>query len=260
MAFNADSIIFNNTPSEMFELYVGSIGSKDGKASDSGSTNTKVVYDVVNNENFIYGIELKDTMAKLTIELYCERELRADEVADIDQWLCNNHEFKSLVICQPDMVNYEYKAFCEGYDKIKIGGKVYGFKCKFVCDSLYAYALEETKTYKINGTTKIRFLNLDNGFSYLRPATEFTCTASNGTITIVNKSDNNRTFVIEGLTKGETIKIDKYGQLVSSLGILRVGNCNKKFLRLKNGVNDLEISGNLSEFKMTYRFRRAIGT
>ena len=76
------------------------------------------------------------------------------------------------------------------------------------------------------------------------------------TITLLNQDDlryfsddvdvNNaaKRFVVSGLLRGETIKIDCENKLISSdLGIARVSNFNKHWLRLYKGINTITVGG-----------------
>ncbi len=73
------------------------------------------------------------------------------------------------------------------------------------------------------------------------------------TISLLNTSDprsitdGEKAFVLSGLKKGETIKIDNEHKLIgSSLNLPRVENFNKHWLRLYKGINNITIEGSVN--------------
>lgn len=260
MAQSAMTFIYDNIPSENYGLYIGNLG---GSGDDSGesSTSLEVVFDNISSrsENLIYGIRKKEPMLKFNMKLFSYNTLTKEDVAYIDQWLLNNSSFKKLMFCQDDMAKFAYNAIVESTNILYNGNLIYGIECNVLCDSSYAYQSTKTNSYNIKGVTKIRFNNLDNAYGYLYPKVRFVCNKENGTIRVKNVNDKNREFVITGLKYNEEINIDEWQQLRSSTGLLRLDKCNKNFLRFCDGVNQLEVSGDLTELQITYQFRRAIG-
>ena len=54
-------------------------------------------------------------------------------------------------------------------------------------------------------------------------------------------------------TNGETITVNgRTGEVISSLGTIRINNFNAHFLRLVHGLNTLKCTGKVSNLKLTY--------
>ena len=262
MTFSAMSFIYDNISSEDYGLYIGSIDNKT-ITSSMASTNTELIFDSIANrsENFVYGVKQTEPCLTFDIELFSYEKLSRSDISYIDAWLFSNRKPKKLVLCQEDMANYTFYAIFSKNEIKAYANKPYMLTCTIVCSSAYGYEIEKKDEYIINnGSTVVRFNNLSGGINYLYPKLEFVCNKDLGAITIENLSDNNRKFIISNLYNGEKITIDEWFQIESSTGLLRLENCNKQWLRLKNGINNIKISGNLSKLTMYYSFRKAIGS
>lgn len=263
MAVTALSFIYNGISSEDFNLYVGGFDSSSIK-QDMASTNIEFIQDRLPTriENFIYGIQQSEANLKFKLNLFSYEYLSRNDVTYIDNWLFANKKPKKLMFCQEDMATYTYLAVFSKNNIIYHGNQIIGFECDVVCDSAYAYEQEITESYVVQRgvETKIRFNNLSGGINYLYPKISWTCNKDGGGIRIVNENDGNRTFVMSNLRMGEKITIDNYFQITSSLGLLRSEDCNKQWLRLKQGINKIVVSGDTSRFYMTYQFKKAIGS
>ena len=262
MAFQGMTFIYGGISSDIYDLYIGGTDQK-AITSANASTNTELVFESVNgrSKNFIYGVKQTDTTLEFKMNIFCLNELTRYDVHIIDAWLFSNATPKPLIIIQDDMTEFHYNAI---FSKNKVlthkGGVVYGFSCTVICDSAYAYDKEKTISYSISGETTIKFNNMSSGINYNYPKIEFKITKANGQIIIKNESDNNRTFIMSNLSVNEIISIDEWFQIESSMGLNRLENCNKKWLRFKNGINILKVSGDISALKITHQNLKGIGS
>lgn len=258
------SFIYDNQSSEDYGLYIGSLNAKSTSNSPA-STNSEIVYDTVNNRNevFIYGVETTEKLLEFDIELFFEdyENIDKSDILYIDQWLFSNKFPKKLVFCQEDMSTYYYNAIFKKNEILYHNNRIYGFKCQIQCDSPYAYTSEKELTIPITNEKAIaRINNISSGLSYIYPSIQFVCNKEGGQVTIKNKSDENRTLILSGLKNNETITIDKWFQITSSYGLKRLGNCNKQWLRLRDGVNYIEVSGDTTRITLKYQFMQGIGS
>ena len=255
------SFIFKDIPSEDIGLYIGDIG-QSGKKEKNGSIQTEVIYDNVycRDENIVFGVNQKERLLTLDINFFSYNEITEDDVQYIEDYLFNNSQPQKLVICQESMENIYLCGTFTKNTQIVIGNIIVGYETTFTCDSPFAYSGVRIDKYKINSNTEteILFNNQSSGLNYLYPEIEFTCNQPNGYIKIVNETDNNRTFLMDGLTHNETININKWFELKSSLGLNRLGNTNYNFLRLKTGWNKLKVTGNANDIIFKYRFLKSI--
>jgi hypothetical protein len=116
--------------------------------------------------------------------------------------------------------------------------------------SFYPYALttEATPTYTITTgatPTTVVLVNNSNVYDYYNPEIEITVGADTTSISIVNTSDSDRTTTISGLTENEVIYIDnEKKRIISDTQTYPFSNFNKIWLRLIQGTNNLDITGN----------------
>ena len=265
MACKALSFVYNGQASEDYGLYIGELG---GKMEDSSmaSTNTELIYDTIPNriENFIYQVKITEDLLEFNMKLFFENptDIGKDDLKYIDQWLFSNKYPKKLIICQEDMLNCYYNAIFKDNNILYYGNKPYGYDCTVQCDSPYAYEFEHEHTISIQHGQigKLRVNNTSSGISYIFPNINFICNKENGSIYIKNINDNGRTLIFENLKQGEEITLDKWFQITSSYGLRRLGNCNKKWLRFVQGINNIEISGDLTKFNIKYQFMQGVGS
>lgn len=256
--------MYDGQSSEDFGLYIGKL-SPSSKSSGSASTNSEIIYDSVKNRinNFIYGVEITERLLEFEIELFFEdyKNIDKHDIKYVDQWLFSQKYPQRLVFCAEDMATYYYKAIFKKNDILYYNNKIYGFKCQIQCDSSYAYTSEKVLTIPITSDKAIaRINNISSGTSYIYPSIQFVCNKEGGSVKIVNKSDDNRELIFSNLKQGEEIRVDSWFQITSSYGLKRLGNCNKKWLRLKDGINYIEVSGDTTRLTLIYQFMQGIGS
>lgn len=116
--------------------------------------------------------------------------------------------------------------------------------------SFYPYALtsQSTPTYDVTTgatPTSIAITNSSNVYQYYSPEIEITVGSGTNEISIVNTSDSDRTTTLSGLTEGEVIYIDnEKKRIISDTQTYPFSNFNKVWLRLIQGSNDIEVTGN----------------
>jgi phage-related protein len=146
---------------------------------------------------------------------------------------------------------------------IRVGNIVRGVKTTVVCDSPFYYTFPITTTYTYGSppsSSAILFDNFTQDSGYTFPTIEITMNGTGGTATIVNSTDNTRTFQFTGLAANEVINVDNDLQIItSSLSLLRLANFNKNFFRFLKGRNILSVTGNISQLKFTYQFAKKLG-
>lgn len=259
---NSMSFIYDNKTSEDFGLFLGGFDIQT-ILNSMASTNTELVYDRVNgrDENLVFGTRSTEPVLTFDLDLFSYDPLSRNDISYIDTWLFSNRQPKKLVLCQEDMTSYHFMAIFSKNEIINHSNSPMGFKCTVVCDSAYAYEFEREDEWQVSKdkALSVRFNNTSAGLGYLHPVIEFVCNLNNGSVRINNVTDN-RSFEISGLQNGEKIIIDEWFQIVSSTGLHRIGNCNKKWLRFAKGINNIQVSGDTSKIKVKYKFKKAVGS
>jgi predicted phage tail component-like protein len=127
-------------------------------------------------------------------------------------------------------------------------------------DSPYAYSFPisyEDHDFSNNaGTTRITLINRSNIEKYYYPEMEVTLVNGATGFSVRNVSDGGNILTFSGLEPTETVYIDNsLGRIISSLGknVYRLSKCNRKFIRLLQGENVIEITGKCKiTFKMQF--------
>lgn len=253
MAFYGLKFIYDNIPSDSMGLYIGEFGGNSVKNSPS-STKRELVYEhnEAREENLIFGTKTSSDLLEFDLGVFSYEQLSRQEMERIERWLFYNDKPKKLVICQDDMYQYHYNAIITG-EWISVGNMSQGLQCKVQCDSQYGYSNRVTMVIP-KGTRTVRNASITK---MIYPKIEFTCTKANGSISIKNVTEN-RTFTMTGLQLNEKITIDKWFQITSSTGLLRLSNCNREWLRLLSGMNKLEVQGDVANIKLEYIPKHAI--
>jgi hypothetical protein len=115
--------------------------------------------------------------------------------------------------------------------------------------SFYPYALtsESTPTYNITSGDTITINNPSNVYTYYNPEIEFVVGSGTSTVSFKNTSDSDRTMVFTDLTEGETIYVDcEKKRIISDSVNYRYNDFNKVWLRLIQGDNSIQITGNVA--------------
>lgn len=257
--FNGLSFVFDGVASERYGLYIYSI---NGSGNDSSPSGNKVSLLTDKNANGykhdILGIS-EDEPLEFQITFGSFNSLTRNEVRAIHKWLRKN-EYRKLQIVQPDMKGLHYNCIMHDSTIKQIGNVPYAFEYTVTCDSQFAW--EEERTYKyptITGGT-IRHYNDSDIPTYVRPQIKFTSSSANNDVSIENISNDMYLTNITGLGMGEVLTMDNENELIKTdrrPNMLQSFNCN--WLELVPGINELRITGEITNLEITYANARRIG-
>lgn len=119
----------------------------------------------------------------------------------------------------------------------------------FRCDTWHGWSPKTLQTYRLmeNPTsgTILKLENKSNINEIEYPIVEIFSVQDNNSISIKNLSDGQRGFTISKLEKNEIVNIDnKYGDVITNVpNVYRYNDLNGKWLRLKYGLNNVEVKG-----------------
>lgn len=252
MSFWGTSFVFNDIPCEEFDLMMYDIdGAGDNSASYASSVS--IVEKTVGKrwKPHFHGVKFDKKLSfDITFgvnqdRLDAGRFLDRFEMENIASWLTGHHEYKWLLIDQPDMEQVRYNCFITDLSTVSYGSVPWALKATVTCDSAYAYLPESVSTYDIAGETQIVFDNLSSINDCLYPMIEFQPDGSSESLVITNTSDDMRTFIIENIPGSVSqINIDCDRCIISNDQNLNLyGLCNFRFPRLKRGINVLNVVG-----------------
>lgn len=240
--FSAYSFIYDGVPCDIFGIYIADLDGDGQKETKSFEASIRTVTPPGAYESVFLGYESKNPLT-FPMTFVSDKEVDAYTHGKISKWLLNKNGFKKLQIIQPDLSSIIYYCIFTSMTDTSIGGYNHAFTVDVQTNSPYQYEKNKiiSKVFITSGTQTI--VNNSDIDGYVYPDVKITLT-SGGNITIVNTSDNNRSFIITGLSTGEVITISgKCQSLVSSTEINRLDNFNLHWLRLKDGVNNLSVTG-----------------
>ena len=157
------------------------------------------------------------------------------------------------MIQAPEYAGMHFNCVFNEPDDYYIKAGTNGFNLTMTCDAGGAWSDAKTVTFTPTDGGTITVNNRSASYDYLYPTVEFTL--DGGTeFSIINTTDSvTREFKFTELADGETITVNgRTGEVMSSLGTIRVNNFNAHFLRLVHGLNTLKCTGKVSNLKLTY--------
>lgn len=261
MGFYGNHFSFNGTPCEEFGLAIYDIdGNSQGNTGLIASVG-KVIEDWIptKSKSFFYGIQ-QNTPLTFTMVFGVDPELNQNnefptmedfldrwEIARISNWLTGHSDNRKwLEIEQPDMETVRF--FCTITDLKIITHAWYpwAFSCTVTCDSPYGYMFPKDYKYTCSGTKTVSLYSksLINEFYY---PTMIIVPQTMNQISIINKADSNREFLLKNLpiSIGTEITVDnERGIIKTSDGRNIYDYFNFNFFRLRSGNNQLVLSGN----------------
>jgi phage-related protein len=119
------------------------------------------------------------------------------------------------------------------------------FTVDFRCRDGFGWTVPSIQTFNITTSGTIQMSNLSNVFQYYYPEIEITLGSSATSVQLVNTSDGNYTSSFTSVANNETIYIDNQKRIIISSvsGANRLNNFNKNWFRLKNGINNIQVTG-----------------
>ena len=267
MGFYSRSFQFDGIPSETYNLLISEI---DGSAEDEtmGSTSMEIKSQKIFRKSvpYFYGMTPSENLSFEISAFTLDEEIDALSFQLIQAWLFSSRVYKKLLVFQEDMMDGIYFNCIFNNPKIvRVGNKIVGFTATIECDAPYGWNFPKTTTYTYTTPTvdnSVVFNNISNDKgTYLYPQNVIIMNNFGGNFSITNLSDSSRVFSFTSLQPNEVITIDNNIQVMSSsTGLLRLGNFNKRYLRLLPGVNNLRIQGAVASLQMiTQTISKKIG-
>ena len=211
-------------------------------------------------ETFIMN-EIQDIPLEFPIEIIGEN-MDVFKQVEVKRWLYGKFGYRKLQICSEDFANTFYFNCKLMAQQDIVFNDPNGFTFNVVCDSPYAWEFPRIVRYEFPNQQIFSFLfnNESGDLERMNPIVEFQTTISNTSFSLVNKTDDNREFKFTGLQGNEIITVDNKNKIITaSSGLQRLGNFNKKFFRLLQGVNEIQAVGQCEYLQITYQNARRLG-
>jgi phage-related protein len=264
MAFYAKSFVFDNVPSEVYDMRIFNFGT-GGIENSPGGTGIEIINKSIYRKPkpYFFGVSQRPVLEfPLTFGSYsvlCGRDR-----SDIQRWLFGNSSYKRLSIAQDDISEVHYNVLLTNPQPAYIGNLNYAFTCTASCDSPWGWESLRTltQTYTGGGITNTTFniYNQSDNNDYTYPSVTFITNGIGTYLTLINNTDNSRSFQFSDISALETITVDNDRQIVtSSTGLLRLQKFNLKWFRLLPGNNSISVQGGISSLSISYNPARKIG-
>ena len=212
---------------------------------------------IVNTYTRAYDDVLKFTisMCKPTGEAFHEMERR-----EIVGWL-TSPKYPVLFTVEDDTDsgyhhNIEYFCQCTGYSEFRPNGNICGLIFEMECDAPYGFSPENIISFDIKGTGIVQIDNTSDEWEEdYYPKIDITGTAS-GIQSVTLCSDKYPDDILElNIKNGQRLLIDNFnGDISDNTDTFDYSkDTNLKWLKLKHGINNITIKGNVSGcFKCRY--------
>jgi phage-related protein len=263
MGFSGREIIFNGIPSSFYNLYLETPDGAESESPAGSSVEPIIEEDLRRPVPYLLGVRYTPVLA-FDIALYSPDELDAKFTQLALRWLTGNATYKKLQIVQDDLSDIYFNCLITNTRIHRVGNKIHGLRFHVACDSQWAWGFDQYKLYNYAVAplhTAFSIYNQSDHAEYLFPLVTFKMNSSGGAFNLRNNSDDtNRLITVSGLSANETITIDNDLKIItSSLNLNRVGNFNKKWIRLVPGTNNLVVTGSISSLRFDYKLPRKIG-
>lgn len=218
------------------------------------------------NKHEIQGLEWEDSPLTFDIEILSEYPIDKINANKIKRWMFNSPTFKKLyedtnaAKSLDESVNGTLKrSFAEcvffNPEEIRKSGNLFGWKCTCMLASPMATQEAVENEYTDFSENKVVNVNSDyNGYIYPYLKIKVGNTNPSANISIKNITDNNRLMQIDSVVADTVIYIDcGVGSITdSSNNSLYEKVLNQRFLRLLPGKNELEITGDIDNLKISW--------
>lgn len=247
--FNATDFEYDGISASTFGLKIASMESTPIETTPVFSSSLTTVRSSKSNKFYYAGLTC-DTTPTATFSVISETYIDDERRALINAWLIERKGFKKLVIKQEDLEKYTYNCiFTEG-KMIYANGHLVGWTLTATFDSEYQEMQPEVVFINGNGSqTRTITIDTDLADEYTYPIIRFKASSTiNGNwIKIVNRTDDQyRAFSFSGSIQPQsTITVDNERKIITSdNGQYLLDNFSKKWLRLRNGDNNIELTIN----------------
>lgn len=248
------SFIFDNITSESMGLSIVKISS--GEFANPFLSSQEILEEQIYKVHtpYFFRVKKKPLEFKIICSLSDGGDFTPEKKMQIAHWLVHE-EYKEFI--SEDNPNIIYNVMIINQADFMSYGTFQGyFEIQFRCDAPWGYSatyLENFDLSEITIPTIIEIKNYSNCVKYLYPEIEFTLSGTNAGLTLINLSNAGEQFIFTNLSVGEKIYTsNEHKQIISDLGLYRLGNFNRKWFRLVYGVNRIQVTG---KCLLSFRYR-----
>lgn len=260
MSFWGHNFVWDGIPSEMYDLFISSPDGGDVEITTGNDVEllTETIYR--RPTPYLLGVQQSPVLS-FDVSFNCPYELTGLDLHTVNRWLFGHLSYKKLRIVQDDISDVYFNCVLKNPRVHKVGNINRGIRATVVCDSPWGWIDERTYTYTYESSpssSPISFYNDTDNNYYTYPKIEFV-TTSEEDFTLVNSTDNSRSFAFTTLAGSITVYVNNDLQTaVDNNGTSLVSSFNKNWFRLLPGQNNLLVTAAISSLKFIYSLARKV--
>lgn len=204
-----------------------------------------------------------DEPYSFNIEIICDNTVDATKEREIFKWLIDSPKFKKLEFfnlngSESFFDGLHYNCVLSDPKRIFGDGGVVGWEVTVIADAPYAWTEPQTHSFTITLNKEFTLINESDEPGYTYPIVSITIGRATGVTycQIFNETTGDK-FVVNGNFE-ETIRIDEYGQLTSTIDSNPYERCTGK-VRLVPGENHFIVGFQTKGISFTYPDARKVG-
>lgn len=264
MAFYGAEVIYDGVPSSLYDLRIMDFDTSGEKDSPAGSEMTIYEKYIYRKSKAFYFGKTQNTPLEFDLTLGSKNPIDAVTRSAIQKLFLGRATYLPFQVVQDDAQSLVFYTLFTSATNKYVGNVQYSITLHGHCDSAYARTFPQTLTYSFSGNNVVNFdfnfYNQSDDSEYLKPIITFSLNSVGNFFQLTNITDNNRIFLFSDIQPNEEIVVDNYRETISSsTGLVRLGNFNKKFFRLKPNNNELNIQSGIGDFSMTYTLNKNVG-
>ena len=245
--FQACEFTFAGESSLMYNMMLYDIDG-NGQTDVSFGNKADIVETRTNNRvtPLHFGVNYNKSPLSFKLVFGTDEPLDRFALQDISFWLTGYQQYQWLSIDQPDMEHLVFRCLVTELKPITVGWIPYAFEATVTCDCPYAYGHPFEKQYIIDGKTDVLFRNDSSVREFIKPSLSFIPKSGTTSLSIVNKNDGGREFLLEDLpSSGISVAVDNQNGIIRELnyGYNLYDGFNRRFFRMVHGDNNLELTG-----------------
>lgn len=237
----------------------------------AGTLTSNTLFNKRNNLRYVIKDDYSDSPISAAVEIVvCNGSpIPKEDRRKVEKALFNRHEYVKLYIDIMDDIMGDTYEFIDGIEKrlyfncrflnperIENGeGLVVGYRCTMECDSGFLTQDAISRTFSVSPPETIVLKIDDDTKDYVYPKVTIQVGSSGGDITVRNTTDDNTRFTsFVGLTANTQLILDGRINYVSGQNYSKFAHQN--FIRLLDGNNSINVTGNVTSIKFEWNNRR----
>jgi len=263
--FYAANFIFNEIASEEYGVQILNFENTSGIANSSAGNAIEIIEKRIYKRTKPYHFgNTQNIPMTFDLTIGSSDFISAIDVAKISKWLLGKSGYLKFQVDQDDVGEIFWNTIFTSGEVFYVGRKPVGFLLHAQTDSPWGYTFPRSLSYSFPVVATqdfdITFYNDSDDNGYLYPIVEFNLNSLGTDFTIINVTDNDRSFAFTGLSPLEEISVDNDLKIItSSTGLHRLSYFNKNWFRLLPGANELNVSGAIEWLDIQYQFARTVG-